>query len=86
MSATGHHVVSFVTITEMEISEIEKSVLVANSRPARVEATKGPETWCAVKLVICLSLGPPALRPASATVTPAVDQDASNLRLSYGFV
>jgi hypothetical protein len=68
VSATGHHVVSFVTITEIEISEIEKSVLVAErSRPARGEATKGQETWCAERLVICLSLKPPAQQPASTT-------------------
>jgi hypothetical protein len=40
VSAAGHHVVSFVTI-----SEIIKGVLVADrSKPARGEATEGEET------------------------------------------
>jgi hypothetical protein len=74
-------VVSFVTI-----SEIIKGVLVADrSQPARGEATKGQETWCAEKLVICLSLKPPA-NDQLVRLMPAVDQDTSNLRLSNGFV
>ncbi len=51
MLATGHHVVSFVTI-----SEIEKIVLVADScRPARGEATTGKGTCFVLKLIICLA-------------------------------
>jgi len=46
-SPTGHHVVSFITI-----SETEKSVLVADtSRPTRNEAITGEQTFTVFELV-----------------------------------